>query len=220
MNERALPVAPSPGLALALRDGTRALHADAERAGVMPALLRGELALAPYRALLRNLHAIYAALEPALTRHAADPDVAPLFDATIFRAAALVTDLHALGDAADASSLPLQPATLTYVARLRELDAQRPALLAAHAYVRYLGDLSGGQVLARIVARAYALPPDHGTRFYAFGTPEQVAAKAGALRAGLDALPVDARATQALVTEARWAFERHTELFTQLAAAG
>ena len=204
-------------LARALRDRTKVLHTEAERTGAMQALLRGDLALPTYRELLRNLHAVYAAMEPALRRHAGEASIAPLFDATLFRADALAADLRVLGDSSADSALPLRPATLAYVRRLREIDAGAPGLLAAHAYVRYLGDLSGGQILARVVTRAYGLAPGRGTRFYDFGAPDQVAAKVEAFRRGLDALPCDAAGASTIVDEACWAFERHTELFTQLA---
>ena len=58
-----------------------------------------------------------------------------------------------------------------YTSRLRALASARdPAPLLAHAYVRYLGDLSGGQVIRRRVARAYGLEDDGGAgvSFYEF----------------------------------------------------
>ena len=60
----------SIGLAQRLREGTWALHSSAERAGVMPALLRGVLPLAGFVALQRSLHPVYAALESGLHQQA------------------------------------------------------------------------------------------------------------------------------------------------------
>ena len=51
----------SPGLAQRLRDDTQPLHSRAERAGVMPALLRGALPARAFHQLQRNLLVIYAA---------------------------------------------------------------------------------------------------------------------------------------------------------------
>jgi heme oxygenase (biliverdin-producing, ferredoxin) len=200
-----------------LRADTRELHTAAERAGIMPALLRGTLERARYTALLRNLHAIYAALEPALVRHAAHAEVAPLVFPALFRQAALAADLAALHGPAWADELPLQPAALRGVARLHELDAQQPALLVAHAYVRSLGDLSGGQMLRTLVARSYGLAGDAGTRFYDFGDAAAVNRHQQLFRAGLAALEADAPRIDALVAEARWAFGLHAELFVELA---
>ena len=49
-------------------------------------------------------------------------------------------------------------------------NSANPAPLLAHAYVRYLGDLSGGQTIRHILAKAYGLDEAAGTgvSFYAF----------------------------------------------------
>lgn len=41
------------------------------------------------------------------------------------------------------------PAVKTYVNALKDAAEKNPALLIAHSYSRYLGDLSGGQILAK-----------------------------------------------------------------------
>ena len=209
----------SPLLPEALRTETHDLHTQVERSPFMSALLRGRLDRTAYGALLRNLHAIYAALEPALARHAQDPDLSPLMLPGLPREASLRHDLDALHGGDWHSTFPLQPATLRYVARLHALDATRPGLLAAHSYVRYLGDLSGGQVLGRIVREAFGLPAGPGTAFYAFGTAAEAAQLKKAYRAGMEALRPDAAAVRAIVDEARLGFELHGQLFDELAHA-
>jgi heme oxygenase len=203
-------------LAARLRTATHELHRLVERAGLMPALLRGQLPMAGYLALLRNLQPIYAALESGLARHAAHPQLAPLPLAGLARAPALAADLESLHGPGWALDLTLCAAAQAYVGRLQQLADHQPALLAAHAYVRYLGDLNGGQVLARRVGQALRLSPGQGLAFYDFGPDEQAAAQARALRDGLDAIAPDEPAAQALVDEACAAFERHRELFEQL----
>lgn len=222
----AVPGGASLSLSARLRDGTRHLHAQAERAGLMPALLRGELPLHRYVRLLQELQALYDALESALAQPGA-----PVLDAALFRAAALREDLAVLGamrtppptgdrGLAREAEVPARaptadvpdgsPVMRDYVRHLRSLS---PPLLAAHAYVRYLGDLAGGQVLRRIVARSYGLQ-GVGTRFYEFG-PAVPGLVAG-LRLVLDALP--ATMHEPIVDEACSAFRRHVDLFEDLAA--
>jgi heme oxygenase len=205
------------GLAHRLREGTQSLHRQTERAGVMPALLRGTLPAACFHRMQRNLQAIYAALEPALQQRAEHPALAPLRQPALARAAALADDLDALHGPDWASALPLLPAAQAYAERLQRLAADEPALLAAHSYVRYLGDLSGGQALGRLVRQAYGLKGSAGSRFFDFGPPEQVKAMAAQFRSALDALPLDAAQQQAQVDEARWAFVQHERLFEELA---
>ena len=53
-------------------------------------------------------------------------------------------------------------------------SSSHPGRLLAHAYVRYLGDLSGGQLVAAKIRRVYSLPPPPGgTSFYEFDLDEE-----------------------------------------------
>ena len=205
------------GLAERLREDTRELHTAAERAGVMRKLLRAQLDRRAYCALLRNLHEIYVALESALARRATHALVGPVVFPALFRQAALADDLNLLHGAGWAGDLPLQPAAAAYVRRLREIDATAPGLLVAHAYLRSLGDLSGGQLLRGIVTRSLGLVRGVGVRFYDLGSTAEVTLHLQAFRAALNALPVDEECAAAIVAEARSAFERHAQLFMQLA---
>jgi heme oxygenase len=201
------------GLAARLRAGTQDLHRAAERSGAMAALLAGELERPGYVIMLRNLQAIYGAMEAGLERHAA------LFDLPLpllSRRASLALDLAALGAPPDTA---LAPATACYVQHLRYIGApaaQDARLLLAHAYVRYLGDLHGGQLLKQCIKRSLDLDGTIGTRFYDFGPPAQVAWLIQAVRTGLDAASRDTVQVDALVAEARLAFQLHVELFQQL----
>jgi len=178
----------------------------------MPLLLRGQLPRSAYCALLRDLHAIYAALEDGLRRQAGNAALAPIAMPELFRAEALAADLHALAGP-NWRQRPLRATAQAYATRLRELDRREPARLAAHAYVRYLGDLSGGQTVGRIVAASLRLPPQ-AQRFYDFGgAGAELAAR---FRYGLDRCGGDA---EAIVDEAQLAFRLHERLFEELAAA-
>ena len=206
-----------------LRLETRALHAATERSGAMAALLAGRLPRPVYVQMVRNLHALYEALETALQVHGAAEAVAVLQAAPLARAPALAEDLALLHGPGWAEALPLAATTQHYVARLQALARAAPSEaappLVAHAYVRYLGDLHGGQALARVVARAYALPGAAGTDFYRFGTEVELPQRRAALRAALAALPLTAPEADAFVAEACWGFEQHVRLFEELAAA-
>jgi len=198
-----------------LRDGTRALHRAAEHAALMRALVRGELSSGLYLALLCNLRALYAVLETQLHRHATHPDVAAVVFPALFRSQALQADIDSLSGAARADSA-LCAATIEYRARLAELADSQPALLTSHAYVRYLGDLNGGQILKRILKRSGRLPEGAGTAFYDFGDDSAIARHTDAFRRGLAALPCDTARVRALVDEACWSFRQHVLLFEQL----
>lgn len=204
-------------LAGRLRAATKELHTAVERAGVMRPLLRGQLPRADYLRLLRNLHLIYQALEAGLAQQATHPQLSPLLQPQLLRTQALAQDLDDLYGPGWAHGVALEPAAAAYAVHLKSLAATRPGLLAAHVYVRYLGDLSGGQMLARIVAQGLCLAPGVGVAFYDFGPVERVADLGRGLRQALDRIAADEAEAAALVDEACSAFVRHRDLFEQLA---
>jgi heme oxygenase len=200
-------------LAQRLKLATRELHTEVERSGVMAALLGGRLERAGYVALLRNLHAIYAALERSLAAAAGEDLIAPLELQALARGPRLADDLDHLHGPGWAGDLPLTAAASAYAERVR---VAAPAALVAHAYVRYLGDLSGGQLLARLVSGRYGLAGGAGTRFYDFGGEVAASALKRDLRAALAALAPAADEAATIVDEACWAFRQHRALFEEL----
>jgi len=204
-------------LAARLREATRTLHGVAEGSGIMKELLRGRVDRQDYCAMLRNLHALYDALERALDRHAESSLVGPVRFPTLYRTAALTEDLqHLHGDGWPL--LPLARSTEGYITRIRALSEEQPALLAAHAYVRYMGDLSGGQLLRNVVAQAFGLADGTGTAFYAFGDRKRSVALKERLRSAIDSLPLDDPGADQMVDEANAAFTLHIRLFDELAS--
>lgn len=205
-----------PALSDMLREGTRDAHRAAERGPAVRAFLRGELERDGYVRLLGGFWRVYLALEAGLVRHRADSRVGPLVIAELFRSQALAADLwHFLGpDWLD--GLPPSPAGERYALHLRDLADRDPVLLVAHAYTRYLGDLSGGQVLRTRAAAALGLSDRAGLSFYDFPQIRDHAAFKAEYRARLDALPIDD--PDPLVTEARHAFTASAELLAELLA--
>lgn len=204
-----------PALSEALRGGTRTLHTDAERTGVMAALLRGQLDLAGYARLLAALREIYAALETELDAHTQDPVLTKLHHPGLARLSAIESDLAVLVRLGVAPATTA-PEAIEYANHLHELARRQPALLAAHAWLRYLGDLNGGRVLERIVRDKLGVPPD-AMSFYRFPALADPMSAAVAWRLALDTAPVDGDLQLAMVAEARAGFERHIALFRALA---
>lgn len=209
----------SEPLAERLKSETRDLHRAAERSDFMAALLRGRLGRDAYVLLLRSLHEIYAALEAGLDAQERDPRLASLWHPALARRGALERDLCQLAGTGWATDLAPRPAALRHARHLQRLAREAPDLLAAHAYVRYLGDLSGGQLLASIVERSLQLPAGEATRFYDFGGAASAAQRAQAFREQLAALDDRGPGADALVAEASLAFGLHLDLFSELALA-
>ncbi len=201
----------------ALRAGSRAEHESAESSTFVADLLAGRASAAQYVAYLRRLRIVYAALEAAVHDHRDHPALAGAHDPALHRGEALDADLvHWSGGASpDVRS----PAADAYRERLAQVRST-PHLLLAHHYTRYLGDLSGGQVLARAVRRGF---PDRrlergGLDFYAFDALDRPVPWKRAYRAHLDALALTPQEDLALVAEVRRAFGLNHDLLDEVAA--
>ncbi|RPF28881.1 heme oxygenase (biliverdin-producing) [Georgenia muralis] len=207
------PTGASAGLATELREGTRAEHRAAESAGFVTALLDGRLGPDAYADLAAQQLGVYRALEAGGGRltGAAAVLVAP----ELARTAALEADLAHLWGPAWRGRVEPVPAVRRYVSRLDAVAATDVGY-AAHAYVRYLGDLSGGQVVAAMLRRHYGVA-EEGLRFYRFDGIEKVKPYKDAYRARLDALPFGATERAAVVAEARYALRLNREVFDDLA---
>lgn len=214
------PAANTSGLAGRLREGTQAEHRLAERGAFVHALLRGQLTRERYAAYLLALWPIYEALESGLHRHAGHPVTGPLALPQLYRCAAIASDLASLFDLAPGAARVV-PAANAYAERLYRLADAAPSLLVAHAYTRYLGDLSGGQILRRGAARTLGLAADAspgtpGLGFYDFQEVDDLDRCKHDIRARLDALPIDAGQAAAIIGEARWAFAGTAAVFNEL----
>ena len=166
-NEPVDPYASAPFLAR-VRGRTKHLHACAERSGVISDLLHNRAEVADYALLLRNLLPVYVELETGLGRHRRSPAGAGLLeDRRVFRSQALRQDLLAICGPDWSNRLRLLPVGKTYARHIYNLASGSGAGLIAHAYVRYLGDLSGGQIVKKLLKKNLGMTDD-SLAFYEF----------------------------------------------------
>lgn len=208
------PAGPAP-LSLLLREGTRPEHEAAEGSGFVEDLLGGRLTTAAYVDLALQLHTVYAALEEVAEQVRRTPAGTGVVFDELHRVPAIEADLtHLVGPGWRERAVPL-PATARYAAAIRA-GAGDVGHYVAHAYTRYLGDLSGGQVIGRMVQRHYAVA-DAGVGFYAFPAVPKPKPFKDLYRARLDALALSDEQRAAVVAEARAAFRHNRALFADLA---
>jgi heme oxygenase len=221
----ALTSAASPAsstLSKDLKDGTRKSHRAAESVSFVRNFIRGKIDREVYQHMVLSLWHVYTALEAALRRHAAHPVLVGLhFPEKLERKDSLEEDLaYYFGDQWRTHEFVVSaPSACTqdYVDRIRALGKEQPALLLAHAYTRYMGDLSGGQVLMRSAKKAMRLPADgQGTSFYRFPLIPSARRFKNVYRAKLDATPVDSALADKLVAEANLAFVLNMRIFEEL----
>lgn len=143
-----------------LKEVTQVDHNEAENSEFITTLMNGSRTARDYVLLLSQYTYIYNALEVEVRALAADPELAPIFDPRLERSKriqddlALLLPLHGFTDIPEALN-----GTREYVNQIHEA-AKDPARLVAHHYLRYLGDLSGGQIIGRLVERHYAVSQD------------------------------------------------------------
>lgn len=200
-----------------VRERSSGSHRESEGAGFMHGLLKGEATRDDYVALVSQHWAIYEALEGAEPAMREVPLVAPFLSPALTRLPALETDLAYLIGDDWRERLALMPATIEYAARIREVAATWPAGYIAHHYTRYLGDLSGGLHIGRVIGRQFGFETN-GIGFYLFDQIADPAAFKDAYRAQLDSAPWSADEQQRVVDEVLRAYDFNTRIFEQLSA--
>ncbi|MBE9076528.1 heme oxygenase (biliverdin-producing) [Romeria aff. gracilis LEGE 07310] len=206
----------SSNLSTKLREGTKKAHTMAENVGFVRCFLRGVVEKKSYRKLVANFYFVYSAMEEEMERHQHHPVVSKIYFPELNRKAALEEDLTYYYGPNWREQISLSPAGQTYVERIREISDRQPELLVGHSYTRYLGDLSGGQILKKIAQRAMNLSEGEGVAFYEFDSISDEKAFKQKYRDSLDSAPVDEATADAIVEEANDAFGINMKLFEEL----
>ncbi|EME22241.1 biliverdin-producing heme oxygenase [Rhodococcus triatomae] len=209
--------ATAPGFAERIKVQTDDAHRRTEQSRFVGDLLAGKLTPAAHADLIAQTYLVYRTLEDAGRTHADDPLVAPFLGAELLRTDALEADLEFLLGAQWRDRVTATQATQRYIDRLDEVAYDWPAGFVAHHYIRYLGDLSGGQIIRRMLERAYGYTTD-GLRFYIFDAIEKPKLYKDAYRAKLDAAPLSEDEQQRLIDEVNLAYELNGALFADLEA--
>ena len=204
-------------LAAALRTATRTEHEQAEGMPFVGELMAGRLPVAAYTDLLAQHHAIYAALEAAEPFVRADAAGATMVFDGLARSAAITSDLGSLLGPSWPDRFRVLPATRRYVERLHGTAGTWVGGYVAHAYTRYLGDLSGGLAIRSVLRRTLGVPDD-ALAFYTFPAVPKPKPFKDLYRARLDALPFDDAERARVVAEARLAFRLNADVFADLGA--
>ncbi|GHB04243.1 heme oxygenase (biliverdin-producing) [Streptomyces termitum] len=202
-----------------IRTASHAQHTEAETSSFMGDLLGGRLGVDAYARYTEQLWFVYRALEDGAEALREDPVAGPFIRPELFRTAALEADLaHLRGPGWRAGASPL-PATEAYAARVAECARDWPAGYVAHHYTRYLGDLSGGQIIRDKAERTWGFArKGDGVRFYVFDAIGNPAAFKRSYRELLDGVRADDLEKQRIVDECKRAFAFNTAVFRELGA--
>ncbi|WP_298459835.1 heme oxygenase (biliverdin-producing) [uncultured Cellulomonas sp.] len=200
-----------------LRTATRTQHEQAEAMPFVGELMAGRVPVEAYVDLLTQHHAIYGALEAAEPFVRVDTAGATMLFDVLSRSAAIEHDLAVLRGPSWRQHGRTLPATDRYVDRLLAVAGTWVGGYVAHAYTRYLGDLSGGLAIRSVLRREYGLGDD-ALHFYTFPGIAKPKLFKDLYRARLDALPFDDGERARVAEEAGVAFRLNAEVFADLGA--
>ncbi|MEU1310851.1 biliverdin-producing heme oxygenase [Streptomyces cinnamoneus] len=200
-----------------IRTASHEQHTEAENSSFMSDMLGGRLGVAAYRRYTEQLWFVYEALESASGVLSSDPVAGPFIRPELARTTQLERDLAHLGGPGWRRAMEPLPATAAYAARVAECARDWPAGYVAHHYTRYLGDLSGGQIIRGTAEKTWGFArKGDGVRFYVFEGIANPAAFKREYRELLDALPVDDLEKQRVIEECKRAFALNTAVFQEL----
>jgi heme oxygenase len=213
-------------LSEALKTGTEDAHKEAESVHFVKNFIRGKIDRDLYALFVAQMFHVYRRLEKELDEHAPQNFADCHFPEELNRSEALRDDIDFWQGSSDEP--PISPATQDYLDRITTVAKERPLILLAHAYTRYLGDLSGGKILARVAKRALLLDSGddgltEGLAFYDFPLLRgSVKAFKDRYRQALNDLQFEDtdEAVEAIVQEANIAFLMNMRLFEELDVIG
>jgi heme oxygenase len=176
---------------MSLKDLTHEQHRRAETRPFVKVLFSGNVNPKLYATYLKNQHPCYEILEVCAMRHGLLNDFPE-----IRRAPAILSDYIELWGQGNTDQPKMCPVVNEYIQYILSISHD-PQKLMAHIYVRHMGDLSGGQMIAKRV-------PGSG-KYYQFGdNPDSVKER---IRTKLD---------DSLADEAKVCFDFAAKLFEQM----
>jgi heme oxygenase len=166
--------------------------------------------------MLSKLYFVYEAIENAMEKNKEHEYIKPIYFPELNRTESLKEDLIFHYGEDWLENITLSKATLDYVNRINTISKEKPELLVAHAYTRYLGDLSGGQILKKIAQRSMGLEGSEGLAFYEFKEVSDEAQFKLNYKAALDSLPIKENEASQIIAEANTAFTLNMNIFSEL----
>ncbi|XP_057700132.1 heme oxygenase-like [Corythoichthys intestinalis] len=197
-----------------IKQVTMESHMRAENTELMLSFQKGQVTMQQYKLLLSSLHEIYQTLEEELDKNSGHPAVEPIyFPSELARLEPIEKDLEFFYGPDWKQKIVVPAATTRYCDRLRKIGKENPEYLVAHAYTRYLGDLSGGQVLGRIAQKSMGLKNGEGLSFFAFPGVSSPNLFKQLYRSRMNVLELSEEQRKGVLDEAVKSFELNIQVF-------
>ena len=199
-----------------LKEGTKKSHSAAENTSFIASFLRGVVARDSYKKLVCDLYYVYSAMEEEVENLKDHPIIGNLQLSDLNRVNSLERDLRYYYGPIWRSLITPSEACQQYVNRIREVAKNEPELLVGHHYTRYLGDLSGGQILRGIAENSLKPEKGKGLSFYDFSEISDSKNYKKVYRQLLDGLDVAQDDVDLIIREANYAFKLNMYMFEEL----
>jgi heme oxygenase len=198
-----------------IREGTKESHTMAENTGFITCFLKGVVEKKSYVKLMSDLYYVYSAMEEEFDKHKDHPILSKIYYPELFRKESIEKDLEYYHREDWRNKLTQTSSCKEYVNRIRKISDTSPVLLISHHYTRYIGDLSGGQILKKIAQTALGVD-DSGMNFYIFADiPDEKEFKNN-YRSTLDSLDLTQTQIDSIVSEANEAFRCNMKVFNEI----
>ena len=166
---------------------------------------------------MRDFYFVYSAIEEEMQRLEDDGFLSAINFPELNRVEAIKKDLRYYYGPNWSTVIKPSEACIRYVERIHEVaDSNEPYLLVGHHYTRYLGDLSGGQILRNIAEKALDLPKGEGLHFYDFPMIENKKEFKLKYKEGLDKVTTDPSKINDIIVEANYAFRLNMYMFDEI----
>ena len=205
-------------LAGQLREGTKKSHTMAENTGFVACFLKGVVEKKSYRKLISDLYFVYQAMEEEIDRLLEEdhPVIKQIGFKELFRKQTLENDLKFYYGDNWINQISISESAKLYVDRIHWVAKESPELLVGHHYTRYIGDLSGGQILKKIAKKALNLNDSNGLNFYEFNLIDDEKKFKEKYTNTLNKLPIDQQIADQIIQEANEAFKYNMNMFKEL----
>lgn len=212
------PTGDAEALSTLLRASTTEIHKEAEQRPFMRAFFAGVLPRDAYIGWLARQWHLYRTLEAGLDTLPPTLPEYGLVPTALYRTGRIEADLDHLTDGEWRHQDHATPATRAYVERIEATFAFPPGLIA-HAWLRYMGNVGGRDVLRRLVAGSIGAQEggDRGLAFTDFTAVGEIRPFFADFHEKLDGLPLTEAEKARAVAEADSGFRLNIALTDELA---
>ncbi len=193
-----------------LREQTEPLHASLEQLPFSQLLFSGDLPRSVYLQYLLGLRLVYQSLEAEIKSWSQVYDKTLEAFYPVFRSQLIDEDIQVLSGGSSTQSLVNLPKDL-----IESIHGSLERTLAL-AYVRFLGDLGGGQLLARQLRTRWQLPLGHSNGLAMYAYHEQVPELRKKVKSVINGLSLSVVQQELILKAAESMFKLHRQWFLQL----